>query len=89
MPLYPTVGNHELFLDPGAVHFRRFFALPDHGRERLYYHFRFGPADFVVLDGNSPSPAQTAWLSATLAAADADHVAQRVRARAPAAVFAR
>lgn len=75
VPLYPTLGNHELFRDAGAVHFRRFFALPDDGRRRLYYHFRFGPAEFVVLDGNAPSPAQTAWLSATLDAADADHVA--------------
>jgi 3',5'-cyclic AMP phosphodiesterase CpdA len=75
VPLYPTLGNHELFRDPDAVHFRRFFALPDDGREMLYYHFRFGPAEFVVLDGNRPSAAQTAWLRATLEAADRDKVA--------------
>jgi acid phosphatase type 7 len=74
VPLYPTLGNHELFRDASATHFRRFFALPDDGRRRLYYHFRFGPADFVVLDGNTPSPAETAWLAATLDAADADRV---------------
>ncbi len=75
VPLYPTIGNHELFRDEGATHFRRFFALPDDGRARLYYHFRFGPAEFVVLDGNSPSPAQTAWLHATLDADARDRVA--------------
>ena len=75
VPLYPTLGNHELFRDDDAAHFRRFFALPGDGRERLYYHFRFGPAEFVVLDGNAPTPAETAWLRATLDAADADHVA--------------
>jgi len=75
VPLYPTLGNHELFRDAGATHFRRFFALPDDGREKLYYHFRFGPAEFIVLDGNAPTPAQTAWLGATLDAADAAHVA--------------
>ena len=75
VPLYPTLGNHEIFRDPDAKHFRRFFALPDDGRARLYYRFRFGPAEFIVLDGNAPSPAQTAWLSATLDAADAAKVA--------------
>jgi 3',5'-cyclic AMP phosphodiesterase CpdA len=75
VPLYPTLGNHEIFRDPAAVHFRRFFALPDDGRDKLYYHFRFGPAEFIVLDGNAPSAAQTAWLGATLAAAERDRVA--------------
>jgi len=73
VPLYPTLGNHEIFHDEGAVHFRRYFALPDDGRQKLYYHFRFGPAEFIVLDGNAPSAAQTAWLRATLDAADAQH----------------
>ena len=75
VPLYPTLGNHELFRDAAAAHFRRFFALPDGGRERLYYRFRFGPAEFIVLDGNAPSAAETAWLRATLDAADRDRVA--------------
>lgn len=75
VPLYPTLGNHEIFRDADAAHFRRFFALPGDGREKLYYHFRFGPAEFIVLDGNAPTPAQTDWLRATLDAADADHVA--------------
>jgi len=75
VPLYPTLGNHEIFRDPGATHFRHFFALPDDGRQRLYYHFRFGPAEFIVLDGNAPTPAETGWLRATLDAADAAHVA--------------
>jgi hypothetical protein len=75
VPLYPTLGNHELFRDGAAAHFRRYFATPDDGRDKLYYHFRFGPAEFIVLDGNAPSPAQTAWLSATLDAADRDGVA--------------
>jgi len=75
VPLYPTLGNHELFRDPGATRFRHFFALPDDGRERLYYRFRFGASEFIVLDGNAPSPAETAWLRATLDAADAARAA--------------
>jgi 3',5'-cyclic AMP phosphodiesterase CpdA len=72
VPLYPAVGNHELDRDPAGVNFRRFFALPDGGRTRRYYSFRFGPARFVMLDGNSPDRAQTAWLGATLLAAQAE-----------------
>lgn len=72
VPVYPTIGNHELFHDPDAGHFRRFFALPDGGRTRLYYSFRVGPAAFFVLDGNRPGPAQTAWLADALAKAARD-----------------
>jgi 3',5'-cyclic AMP phosphodiesterase CpdA len=75
VPLYPTLGNHEIWKDESATHFRRFFPLPDDGRGKLYYHFRFGPAEFIVLDGNAPTAAQTAWLAATLDAADAAKVA--------------
>jgi hypothetical protein len=75
VPLYPAMGNHELFRDPQAAHFRRYFALPDEGRARLYYSFRVGPAAFLVLDGNHPGPAQTAWLAAALEAARRDGVA--------------
>ena len=75
VPLYPTLGNHEIFRDSGATRFRRFFALPDDGRQRLYYRFRVGRNEFIVLDGNAPSPAETAWLRATLDAADAAHAA--------------
>ncbi len=74
VPVYPALGNHEIYRDPDASRFRARFVLPDDGRARLYYHFRFGPAEFVVLDGNAPSPAQTAWLRATLEAADRDRV---------------
>lgn len=74
VPLYPAIGNHELFRDRDASHFRRFFALPGEGRARLYYRFRVGPALFLVLDGNRPGPAQTAWLRDQLAGARRDGV---------------
>jgi 3',5'-cyclic AMP phosphodiesterase CpdA len=74
VPVYPTLGNHELFHDGQAATWRRFFVLPDEGRQLRYYEFRFGPALFLVLDGNAPSPAQTAWLRARLAAAAEAHV---------------
>ena len=75
IPLYPVLGNHEIYRDPAAVNWRRFFAPPDGGRDRFYYSFRHGPAELIVLDGNHPAPAQTAWLAARLDAARADGVA--------------
>jgi hypothetical protein len=77
VPLYPTLGNHEIFRDPAATHFRERFILPDDGRARLYYRFQWGPATFLVLDGNAPNAAQTEWLRAALddaVAAHAPHV---------------
>ncbi|MDB4969640.1 MAG: metallophosphoesterase [Myxococcales bacterium] len=74
IPLYPVLGNHEIYRDPSAVQWRRFFIPPDGGRERFYYAFRQGPAEFIILDGNHPAPAQTAWLSARLEAARSDGV---------------
>jgi hypothetical protein len=75
VPLYATLGNHELIRDPEATRFRHTFAPPAPGRERLYYSFRWGPALFVVLDGNAVTPEQTHWLADTLAAARDDKVA--------------
>jgi hypothetical protein len=74
VPVYPALGNHEIWKDPTAQTFARFFVLPDSGRSRHYYSFRMGPARFVVLDGNSPDATKTKWLAATLAAAAAEAV---------------
>lgn len=75
VPLYPALGNHEIFHDPEARRFREAFALPDDGRQRLYYSFRWGPLAFVVLDGNAPTAAQTEWLRGALDAAEYAHAA--------------
>jgi hypothetical protein len=74
VPLYPTLGNHEIYRDKGAVQFQRFFALPPHDAGRFYYAFSFGPARFVVLDGNHPDAAQTAWLAGELERAQRESV---------------
>lgn len=74
VPLYPALGNHEVYRDEGARNFRRYFVLPGDGRERLYYSFRFGPALFIVLDGNAPGPAQTDWLRQQLESAERDRL---------------
>jgi hypothetical protein len=74
VPVYPALGNHEVWHDPTGENFSRFFVLPDDGRKRHYYTFRVANSRFVVLDGNAPGGAQTAWLRATLEAADREHV---------------
>ena len=75
MPLYPAAGNHELYKDPNADHFRRFFVLPDDGRARRYYHFRWGRAvEFVALDGNGNFDEQARWLENLIRKAEADGV---------------
>jgi hypothetical protein len=71
LPVFTAVGNHELHGDPTASHFRRFFVLPERGRERLYYTFRWGPARFIALDGNGRFAEQAAWLAEVLSAAEA------------------
>ncbi len=81
IPLYPTLGNHEIYRDDEAKNFRHYFVLPDGGRKQLYYSFRYGPARFFVLDGNQTdderyahkkgvSSVQTQWLANALDAAD-------------------
>lgn len=72
VPLYPTLGNHEIWKDPAGSFFFRYFALPEGGREKRYYTFRYGASQFVVLDGNAVTREQTAWLEQTLAAAEKD-----------------
>jgi hypothetical protein len=71
VPLYPACGNHELYGDTEGSNFRRRFVLPDEGRSRRYYTFRFGPARFVMLDGNGRHAEQAEWLHETLKAAAA------------------
>jgi hypothetical protein len=75
VPLYPTLGNHEIYRDPQARQFQRFFTLPEHSAGRFYYAFDYGPARFVVLDANHPDSQQTAWLAGELERAQRDKVA--------------
>jgi hypothetical protein len=75
VPLYPAIGNHELGRDPAGLQFRSFFALPEHDPQHLYYAFSFGPARFIVLDGNRPDATQTRWLAHELGAAEDKGVA--------------
>src|SRR5262249_37818459 len=74
VPVYPAVGNHELYRDPAGAHYQHYFVLPDEGRTRRYYSFRFGPARFIALDGNAVTAAQTAWLAEQLAEAERERV---------------
>jgi hypothetical protein len=75
LPIYPAVGNHELYKDDSGDHFRRFFVLPEGGRDRHYYRFRWGRAvELVALDGNRNFDEQTRWLDEALRKAEADGI---------------
>ncbi|HZS36679.1 MAG TPA: metallophosphoesterase family protein [Polyangia bacterium] len=70
VPLYPAAGNHELYQDAEGANFRRWFVLPEGGRDARHYSFRWGAARFVVLDANATGAAhadETRWLERTLA----------------------
>jgi hypothetical protein len=75
LPVYPAVGNHEIYKDETGEHFKRFFVLPDEGRTRHYYRMRWGRAvELVALDGNGSFDEQTRWLREGLRKAEMDGV---------------
>jgi hypothetical protein len=73
--VYASLGNHELYKDPTASNFKRFFVLPDEGRDKHYYRFRWGRSiELVALDGNANFDQQARWLSDGLRKAQAEGV---------------
>jgi hypothetical protein len=70
VPFFPTPGNHD-YRTAGGAPFRQVFALPEnggpHGRER-WYSFDWGIVHVVVLDSETLTVAQEAWLEADLLA---------------------
>jgi len=64
VPLMPVLGNHE----QDAQHYYRYMSLPEPER---WYSFRYGDAEFFMLDGNrslADQSAQLTWLHAALKA---------------------
>ena len=82
VPMYPTLGNHELLHDPTAAHFHHYFSLP--GPDAIedverYYAFRVANTLFIALDGNlAKSHEQARWLGAQLDGAAADNGVRHV-----------
>jgi phosphodiesterase/alkaline phosphatase D-like protein len=73
VPVYPCIGNHEKNHD----HYYKYFALP---KPEYYYSFKYGNAEFFVLDTNPGPPVarnltesgdQYKWLDKALAASEA------------------
>lgn len=62
VPLMPVLGNHE----QDAPHYYRYMSLPEPER---WYSFRFGDAEFFMIDGNrslAEQSAQLNWLKGAL-----------------------
>ena len=75
IPVFPSLGNHDVRLGTPRAYFRRF---PELDRAR-YYAFERGGVQFVALDSNqslAPGSEQHEWLSTTLR--DAQDAAYRV-----------
>jgi 3',5'-cyclic AMP phosphodiesterase CpdA len=75
IPVFPSLGNHDVRLGTPRAYFRRF---PELDRAR-YYAFQRGGVQFVALDSNqslAPGSDQYKWLSSTLQ--DAKDAAYRV-----------
>jgi hypothetical protein len=66
VPLFPVIGNHEVWGDLAGDRALRHFPELRDGRR---YAFTVAGARFIVLDGNLPDAAQTAWLHDELEAA--------------------
>src|SRR5207244_371535 len=67
VPVFPAIGNHE----KNHAHYYKYFSLP---APEYYYRYRYGNADFFVLDTNKkvgPDSDQYKWLAAELAGAAA------------------
>ncbi|MDB5309630.1 MAG: Calcineurin-like phosphoesterase [Gemmataceae bacterium] len=71
VPVYPCIGNHE----KNHPYYYKYFSLP---APEYYYSFRYGNAEFFVLDTNTirtlslaPGGEQYRWLEKALAASDA------------------
>ncbi len=69
VPVFPCIGNHE----KNHAHYYRYFALP---KPEYYYSFKYGNAEFFVLDTNtgrnlSAAGEQYRWLDKALASSEA------------------
>jgi predicted phosphodiesterase len=71
VPVYPCIGNHE----KNHANYYKYFSLP---APEYHYSFRYGDAEFFVLDTNTlrtlslaPGGEQYKWLEKSLAASDA------------------
>lgn len=77
MVIWPTIGNHDVGLDPTGGPYLDAYYLPTNNpaRTELYYSFDYGDAHFVCLDTHVNSyaagSAQLQWAAADLAASTA------------------
>ncbi len=77
MVIWPTIGNHDVALDPLGGPYIDAFVLPTNNplSTELYYSFDYGDVHFVCLDthvtGHGAASAQVQWAAADLAASNA------------------
>ncbi|MFA6242978.1 MAG: metallophosphoesterase family protein [Candidatus Hydrogenedentales bacterium] len=74
-PVMPAIGNHDAQLGLGAGMYLDIFGLPENGpkgiKPEAAYTFRYGNAQFFMLDVMSETEPQAVWLREQLAKSDA------------------
>ncbi|MBX7256714.1 MAG: metallophosphoesterase family protein [Candidatus Hydrogenedentes bacterium] len=74
-PVMPAIGNHDAQLGLGAGMYLDIFGLPENGpkgiKPEAAYTFRYGNAQFFVLDVMSETKPQAEWLRDVLSKSDA------------------
>jgi hypothetical protein len=86
LPLYPTLGNHEAWLDPLALQYSALWVVPANGppdQGKRAYSFRHGSSLFVVLNSSADGHTfnwgtQPEWLSRVLDQASADRTVRHI-----------
>ncbi|MEM9071290.1 MAG: metallophosphoesterase [Myxococcota bacterium] len=68
VPIYPTLGNHEIYGPGGRMRYDRYLNTPE--RREAWQAWTYGPLRLISLDSNDdwlPGGAQHEWLKAELA----------------------
>ncbi len=80
VPLWPVLGNHDLF-GGGNGALAHYFETFPHVEKRRYYALRFAPIVFLMLDSNLDDDgwkAQSAWLEGELDRAEKDPLVRAI-----------
>jgi hypothetical protein len=79
VPIMTSVGNHEVYYDPGMVNWKAHFFYEGlnykgntPGPDERYYANHVGRVLFIHLDSEAPSDTQKNWAQQVIATADAD-----------------
>ena len=71
VPFFPALGNHDARTQGGKPLLDAFELPLNGGTERFHYSYDWGPVHVAVINTESPTASQAAWLDQDLSASDA------------------